>query len=102
MVEHADRHPLLLVTLDVAHEAGDGRMDGEDDPVVAGEVAKTLGPRVVHPEPLLEVDLAGGVRAFQEQLDRRFGALLRGNACGAEMELSHASQAIRSKARRRS
>ena len=59
VVEHPDRHPVLLVALDLAEEAGERRVHGEDDPGLAGELAEPLGPRVVHPEPALEVDLAG-------------------------------------------
>ena len=44
-------------------------MDGERDVVLAGELAEPLGERVVHPEAALEVDLAGRVAAFEEQLD---------------------------------
>ena len=35
VVEHPDRHPLLLAALDVPHEAGDRRVDGERDAGVA-------------------------------------------------------------------
>jgi hypothetical protein len=76
MVEHPDRHPLLLVALDVAHEAGDRSVDGEHDAGLARELPEASGPRVVHPELLLEVDLAGGVAALEQQLDGGLGTLL--------------------------
>ena len=89
VVEHPDRHPELLVALDVAHEAGDRRVHREHDARLAGELAEALGPRVVHPEPALEVDLAGAVAALEQQLDRRLRALARRNARRAESKLSH-------------
>ena len=69
VVEHADGHVQLLAALRVAHEAGDRRVDGEDDAGIAGELAEALRPRVVHPEFSFEVDLAGGEAALLEQLD---------------------------------
>ena len=59
VVEHPDRHPVLLVALDMAHEACDRRVDGEAMSALARELAEPLGPWVVHPEAALEVDLAG-------------------------------------------
>src|SRR5205814_1863520 len=56
VVEHPDRHPVLLVALDVAEEARQRRVHREDDLRVAGELAEALRPRVVHPEAALEVD----------------------------------------------
>ena len=44
--------------------------------MLASDLAELLGERVVHPEPALEVDLAGGVPATDDGLDR----LLRGLA----------------------
>ena len=41
---------------------------------------EALGPRVVHPEPALEVDLAGRVAALEQELDRGLRALPGGNA----------------------
>jgi len=66
VVEHPDGHTLLLVALDVTHEARDRRVDGEHDPRLARKLTKPLRPRVVHPELALEVDLAGGVTALLE------------------------------------
>ena len=73
VVEHPGRHPVLAVTLDVAHEAGDRRVDGERDPPLPRELPEFLRPWVVHPEPGLEVDLVRGVPALAQQLDRLFG-----------------------------
>jgi len=70
MVEHPDRHTLLLVAFDVTHEACNRRVYREHDPGVAGKAAETLRPGVVHPELAFEVDLAGRVAALPKQLDR--------------------------------
>src|SRR4029077_10342703 len=89
MVEHAGRHVELLAALGVAHEAGERRGDGERDPGVPREPAERRGEAVVHPELLLEVDLAGGESAHEPRLDRRLGALARGHSCGSELDPSH-------------
>jgi hypothetical protein len=91
VVEHPDRHALLLVALDVAHEAGDRRVHREDDLPFACKLAEPLGPRVVHPEAAFEVDLAGVKAALLQQRDGGLRALARGNAGGAEMDTSHRS-----------
>ena len=70
VVEHPDRHVQLLAALGVAHEAGDRRMDGEDDVGLPRQLAEPLRPGVVHPELALEVDLAGGEAAFLQECDR--------------------------------
>ena len=44
VVEHPDRHPLLLVALDVAHEAGDRRVHREDDPSLARRARRSARP----------------------------------------------------------
>ena len=41
------------------------------------QLAEPLGPRVVDPEAALEIELAGGVAALEEQLDREVGRLPR-------------------------
>ena len=89
VVEHPDRHVQLLAALRVAHEAGDRRMDGEDDPVLPRELAEPLGPRVVHPELALEVHFAGGIAALEQQFDRFFGRFPGRNPRRAESQLSH-------------
>jgi hypothetical protein len=69
-------------------------MDGENDPGVAGELAEALGPRVVHPEPALEVDLAGRVAAPFQKLDGLGGALARGHSGRADAYDTHVAEAI--------
>ncbi len=98
VVEHPDRHVQLLPALGVAHEAGDRRVDGEDDAGVPAESAEALGPLVVHPELALEVDLAGRPAARDQRLDRSLGALARGDAGGAELQ-GHAATVAGSRAR---
>src|SRR5204862_7963614 len=93
VVEHPDRQVELLAALGMAHEAGDRRVDGERDVVLARELAEPGGEVIVHPEAPLEVDLAGGVAALDEDLDRRFRALLRRHPRRAEVELAHTPQA---------
>ena len=50
---------------------------------------KPLGPRVVHPEARLEVDLAGVVAPLEQHLDRRLGALAFGDPCGPDADPAH-------------
>ena len=52
-------------------------------------VAEPLGPRVVHPEPTLEVDLAGVVATFDEDLDRTLGIVTSGYAWKANANSPH-------------
>ena len=61
VIQHPDGHVELLAAFRMTHEAGDRSVDRQDDPRVAGERSEPLGPRVVHPELGLEVDLAGAV-----------------------------------------
>ena len=89
VVEHARRHPVLAVALDVAHEAGDRRVDGERDPVPPRELPELLRPGVLHPEPGLEVDLACRVPALAKELDRLSRRFARRHTGRPESELSH-------------
>src|SRR4051812_4386991 len=89
VVEHADGHALLLVALDVTHEARDRRVNGEHDSRLARKFPEALGPGVVHPELAFEVDLAGGVAALSEQLDRQLGTYSRWDTSRAELEDAH-------------
>jgi hypothetical protein len=73
----------------MAHEAEERRMHGERDVVLACQLAQPLGPRVVHPEPRLEVDLARVVAALEQRLDRRLGGLPRQDPGGAEAQPGH-------------
>src|SRR5438067_7131762 len=95
MVEHADRHALLLVALDVAHEARDRRVDREDDLRLARQLAEAFRPGVVHPEAAFEVDLAGREAALPEELDRLAWASARGHPGRAEADTSHPSASSR-------
>ncbi len=89
VVEHPGRHRMLSVALDVTHEPGDRRVHRQRDPATAREAPELLGPRVVHPEAALEVDLTGGVTALAEELDSFLGALPGRNASRAIAEFSH-------------
>src|SRR5688572_26121331 len=92
VVEHAGGHVVLLVALEMPHEAGDRRVHGKRDVVLARELAEALRPRVVHPELALEVDLAGRVAPLEEQRDGFLGALARWDAGGADAGLRHPGQ----------
>src|SRR3989442_1216813 len=92
VIEHADRHSLLLVSFEMAHEAGERSVDGEGDPGLSGELPELLRPRVVHPEAALEVDLAGRVAPVEEELDRLRRALARGNPGWSEPKKAHAAE----------
>ena len=94
MIEHPDRHALLLVALDVAHEAGDRRVHRERDLRLAGELPEPLGPRIAHPEAAFEVDLAGGEPALLQDPDGLAGAAPGRHTRRAESNLRHASNAI--------
>ena len=85
------RRPLSPAGLEMADPAEQRRMDGERDVVLACELPEALRPRIVHPEPGLEVDLAGVVAAFAHELDRVLGALARGHAGGADADPCHPS-----------
>jgi predicted ATPase/class 3 adenylate cyclase len=90
VIQHADGHVQLLPPLGVAHEARDRSVHGEDDSRLAGELPEPLCELVAHPEPSLEVDLAGGVASLDEEGDGFLGALVRRHAGRAESDLSHA------------
>ena len=80
-VECSDRgRELPTARLEMAHEPEERRVHGQRDVVLARELAEALGERVVHPEPALEVDLARGVPAFEQDLDRLLGRLPGGHA----------------------
>ena len=82
-VERADRGRELLVRcLDVAHEAEERCVHRQRHVGIAGDRTEPLGPRVVHPEATLEVDLARVVATLEKQRRRLPGALARGIAAG--------------------
>ncbi len=86
-VERADRGgELASARLQVPHEAEERRVHRERDVRLPRELAEPLGERVVHPEPALEVDLARGVPALEEKLDRVLGRLPRGAPGGADTD----------------
>ena len=92
-VEGADcRRELATARLEMAHEPEQRRMHRERDVVLSGELAELLGERVVHPEPALEVDLAGRVPAGEKNLDRLLRRLAGRHAGGADTKArSHPS-----------
>jgi hypothetical protein len=94
VVEHPDGHSLLLVALDMPHEPGDRRVDGEHDPGLASELAEALRPGVIHPELTLEVDLAGRVPALLKEHDRCLRTLPRGNASRSESKPGHGTPSV--------
>jgi hypothetical protein len=71
-----------------------GRVDREDDARVARERAEALGPRVVHPELPLEVDLAGRVAPFLQECDGLLRAFPRRHAGRAVVELGHVPRVL--------
>ncbi len=73
VVEHTHRALVLRPSIDVAEERCKRRMDRENDPALRGELAQPHGELLLHPEATLEVELAGRVRALDEELDRRLG-----------------------------
>ena len=89
VIEHPHGHPLLLVALDVTHEARDRRVHGERDPGLARQLPEFFGPRVVHPEAAFEVDLAGGVLALLEDPDRLRRRLAGRDTGGAKAEFRY-------------
>ena len=66
-----------------------GRVHRQRDVVLAGELAEPLGPRIVHPEARLEVDLAGVVAALEHELHRPLGAVPLGHARGPDADPAH-------------
>src|SRR5712691_1586881 len=89
MVEHPHSHIELLATFGMAHEARDRCVNGEDDARVACKLTELLGPRIVHPELPLEIDLAGRVAPLLQERDRLLGALPSRHAGRAVVELGH-------------
>jgi len=90
VIQHPDGHAELLVALEVTHEPRDRRVDGENDPRLARELAELLGPLVVHPEAAREVDLAGVELLLAKQPDGLLGALTGRNFGRAEVKRCHA------------
>ena len=98
-VERPERgRPLAPARLEVPDPAEERCVHREREVVLAGELAESLGPRVVHPEPGLEVDLAGVVAPLEEQLDGRLGALAVGDRAPARPGFVPSSDCSRSAA----
>ena len=75
--------------LEMTHEAEQRRVDRQRDVCRARRLAELLGPRVVHPEAALEVDLAGVVAALEQDLDRPLRVVAGGNAGQADTDAPH-------------
>ncbi len=82
---------LCLLLVGMAREGEERRVHRERDLVLLSDLRESLRPRVVHPEPALEVELAGGVTALEQDLDRSLGRLPRGATRRAETDRSHAA-----------
>ena len=89
VVEHPDGHPVLLVALDVPREGRQRGVDRERDAGLAGQLAKPLRERPVHPEAASELDLARVIAALGEQLERGLRAVVRRHARRAEADGAH-------------
>src|SRR5262249_55538095 len=83
-----DRHVQLLAALGMTHEASDRRVNRQHDVLGAGELAQPLRELVAHPEPALEVDLAGRQAALEQRRNGLLGALARRHPGRAEMPLA--------------
>src|SRR4026208_751157 len=70
----------------MAENRRDGSVDRERDLVLLRELTEASGPFQLglHPEATLEVDLAGGVAALEEKVDRGLRAFPAGHARWAE------------------
>src|SRR4029079_17511805 len=92
-IERAERL-LALLLVGVAGEGEERRVERERDGVLSRDGRQALGPWVVHPEPALEVELAGGVAALEQELDGSLRRLPRGATRRAEPDRSHALDRI--------
>src|SRR4029453_1358316 len=80
----------LPASLRVTHEPCNGRVDRERHVGLPGELAETPGPRVVHPEAALEVDLARRIAPLAKHRVRLLGAVRRRASSRPETERAHA------------
>ena len=95
MVEHPERHLVLLLARDVPEERGERRMHGECDVGVAEGLAKHRRLVVVEPETACKSDLAGLVAAGRED---RCALLERGRVRQPgrpDPDLAHAGTLVR-------
>ena len=83
---------LAAARLEVPHEAEERRVHRERHVCRAGDLSELLGPRVVHPEAALEVDLAGVVAPFEQELDRMLRVVAGGNAGEADTGSGHSGK----------
>ena len=89
-VERADGGgELPPLGLEMPHEPEERCVHRQRDVGGAGGLAELLGPRVVHPEPALEVDLAGVVAALEQDLDRPLRVVAGGDAGQADTDSRH-------------
>jgi DNA ligase D-like protein (predicted 3'-phosphoesterase) len=92
MIEHPDRHAVLLAPLGMTEECGDRGVHGEPDIALARQRAKLLGVAPVHPEAALEIDLARGVSALAQELYGRARALAGRDAGWTASDRTHPRQ----------
>jgi hypothetical protein len=74
----------------MAGEGEERRVHRERDLVLVRDLGEPLGPRVVHPEPALEIELAGGIATLEQELDSSLGRFPGGASRRAETDRSHA------------
>src|SRR5262249_48309018 len=89
VIQHPDRHAVLLAAVEVPEEGRDGRVDGGPDLAVRGQPADLGRPVPVHPETALEVDLTGRIAASNQQVDGDLGVILRRNSRGSVTNYAH-------------
>ena len=88
-VQRAERL-LRLLLVGMAGEGEERRVHRERDLVLTGDLREPLGPRVVHPEPALEVELTGGIAALEQDLHGGFRRLPGRATRWSEADRSHA------------
>src|ERR671923_642386 len=92
VVEHPDRHPVLLVLLRPPDDGEQGSVHRQDDSRLARKLAEAPGEVPIHPELALEVDLAGVIATLTQQLDGLLGRLPGGQVGGTEAQCAHGPQ----------
>ena len=84
---------LAALGLEVAHEAEERCVHGQHDVGRARRFSEPLRPRVIHPEPAFEVDLAGVVPALEQDLDRVLRVVAGRDAGQADTDSRHGRDA---------
>src|ERR671922_646584 len=102
VIEHPHRHAVLLVPFWPADDREERCVHGQDDALLAGELAEALGEVPVHPELAFEVDLAGAVAALEQQPDGRLRRLAGGQIRGTEAQDAHVLRVSQRHAKARS